>query len=218
MKYAVLVEKSVKIFTKKVWKMISGSKVLFLKNQMEIMCTGGRVCSDWRSFISASQHLNVRRGQELKIGSAFLITASAERDDFTGGETDIVAVAFRLNVMDILQIYNIAVVAAKKQVFWKFLKDIRYFSGPSDDLIFTVEDQVSVVSLYVIAPGVIESMIALLGRQPQSGFRYSDLWPRSVILDSIFQLPEQFPAFFFGNFTDCDMDFIHDSSRLFCKA
>ena len=128
------------------------------------------MCSDWRSFISASQHLNVRRGQELKIGSAFLITAPAERDDLSGLEPNVVAVAFRHDVADIVQIHDIAVVAAKEDCFRELLQNIGYLSCFSKDLMLAMEDQVTVIGLNKMTAGIMESMKPVFRRQPEDGF------------------------------------------------
>ena len=72
--------------------------------------------------------------------------------------------------MDILQIYNIAVVAAKEDCFRELLQNIGYLSCFSKDLMLAMEDQVTVIGLNKMTAGIMESMKPVFRRQPEDGF------------------------------------------------
>ena len=136
---------------------------------------------------------------------------SAERNDFAGPEAYVVAVSLRHDITDEIQIYDIAVVASEESMFRKSSQNIGDLAGFSEDLAFAVKDQAAVIGFNIMTFWIIESIKLSGGGEPEGRFRQGDSGAWFVMLDCPFQLLQQFQTVFFGNLTDCDDDFFHNS-------
>lgn len=130
---------------------------------------------------------------------------------------DVIAVSLRRDFTDMVQVDNVAVVAAEKNVAGEFFQNIRYFSAFTYDFIFIVEDQMPVVRFDKPASGVNKAKMSFAGRKPEGGTVHGDFQSGIVIPDCAFEMLDQFPAFRLGNFADNNMYFVHNGVPLFCK-
>ncbi len=153
----------------------------------------------------------IRYFSYVQSRQAFLIAASAEGKLFAGPQQDAVTVAIRDDYIDIIQIYNIAVVASEKQTIRKLFQNLGYLSVFAEDAAFTVKDQTAPVCLDKTAFGVIELEMTFSGIQPEKrlGHRDIDLQLRIVVLNGILEMLDEFIAAVFRNFADGKSDFVH---------
>jgi len=76
---------------------------------------------------------------------------------------DVIAVSLRRDFTDMVQVDNVAVVAAEKNVAGEFFQNIRYFSAFTYDFIFIVEDQMPVVRFDKPASGINKAKMSFAG-------------------------------------------------------
>lgn len=74
-----------------------------------------------------------------------MIFASAEGKYLAGGKQQIVPAAFRDDMADVPQIYDITVITAKKHAFWKFFDDRGNLSGFANGSLQVMKNKFTVV-------------------------------------------------------------------------
>lgn len=152
---------------------------------------------------------------DLQTAQTFLITAPAERNDLSGTEQDIITPSFRKDIVDVMQIDNVAVVAAKKDVLREQIQDVGDFPVFMMNAVFTVEEELSVVCLDKTAFQIAKSEIPASGGKPQAGLGYGQLQIRVIVFNKMSEIPDEILVPDFRNVADRNVDFIHKYILLF---